>query len=99
MNLGVFFPKFKLKTSVMMANFKQWKFSFTNSFIEISAYLYCKKLQFSFITFTGMSVACMAFELSNILISLSEFSIVILLKEKKSLVNSEAIAITLGCFL
>ena len=41
----------------------------------------------------------MAFELSNILISLSTSSIVIILKQKHSLVNSEAIAIILGCSL
>ena len=41
----------------------------------------------------------MSFELSNILISLSASSIVIVLKEKHSLVYSEAIAIALGCFL
>ena len=52
-----------------------------------------------FITFTGMSVASMAFELSSILIFLRGSSIAILLKEKYSLVNSEATAIMLGCFL
>ena len=41
----------------------------------------------------------MAFELSNILISLSATSTVIVLKEKHCLVNSETIAIMLGCFL
>ena len=41
----------------------------------------------------------MAFELSNIPISLSASSIMIVLKEKHSLVNSEATAITIGCFL
>ena len=48
---------------------------------------------------TLMLIACMAFELSDILISLSASSIVIILKEKHSLVNSETIAIMLGCFL
>ena len=46
-----------------------------------------------------MLVACMAFELSNVIISLTASSIVILLREKHSLVNSEAIATTFGCFL
>ena len=46
-----------------------------------------------------MAIACIDFELSNILISLSASSIVILLKEKHSLVSSEAIAIMLGCYL
>ena len=46
-----------------------------------------------------MSVACMAFELSDILISLSVYSILIALKEKYSLVNSEAIEIILQCLL
>ena len=35
--------------------------------------MFCKILLLRFITFTGMSVACMAFELSNILISLSAY--------------------------
>ena len=46
-----------------------------------------------------MAIACIDFELSNILISLSASSIVIVLKEKHSLVSSEAIAIMLGCYL
>ena len=60
-----------------------------------------KKLLLPFITFTGMSVACMAFELSNILSgsSLNGTSTVIALKEKYSFVNTEGIAIMLGCFL
>ena len=41
----------------------------------------------------------MAFELSYTLISLITSSIVIILKEKHSLVHSETIAIMLGCFL
>ena len=41
----------------------------------------------------------MSFELSNTLFSLSASSIVIILKEKHSLVNSENIALMLGCFL
>ena len=58
-----------------------------------------KKLLFSFITFTGMSVACMNFELSKTQIFLSTYSIVIVLKEKHSLVTCEAITVMLGCFL
>ena len=88
-----------LKTDVLLANFKPFcKFSFTNRFIQISASSSAKKLLLLFITFTGMSVACMTFELSNILISFSEFTLVIVLKEKYSLANSEDIAITHGCF-
>ena len=66
-------------------------FYFTDRFIKS----YCCHL----LTFTGMAIACIDFELSNILISLSASSIVIVLKEKHSLVSSEAIAIMLGCYL
>ena len=70
------------------------KFFFTNRFIEISAYLfYKKKMLLPLTNFTGISVACMVFELANILISLSASFIVIVL------VNSEVIAIMLGCSL
>ena len=48
---------------------------------------------------SGMSLACMAFELSNIQISLIASSVVIALRGKHFLVNSEAIGIMLGCFL
>ena len=51
------------------------------------------------IAFTGMSLACMDFELSNMPFSLSPSSILIVLKEKHSLVNYEAVVIMLGCFL
>ena len=52
-----------------------------------------------FISFTGMLAACMAFELSTILIPLIASLIVIVLKEKHTLVNTAAILIMLGCFL
>ena len=44
-----------------------------------------------------MSVAYMVFELSNILIFLSASSIMIVLKEKRPLVNYEAVAIIPRC--
>ena len=55
--------------------------SFTNKLIEIRASLFCKKILLPYIIFTGMSVACITFELPNILISLGGFSIVIVLKK------------------
>ena len=41
----------------------------------------------------------MAVEISNIPINLCATSIVVLLKEKPSLVNFDAIAVMFGCFL
>ena len=58
-----------------------------------------KKLMLRFTAFTGISVACMDFRLSNILISLSASSLVFILKQKHSLVNFEAIAIMPEYFL
>lgn len=58
-----------------------------------------KKILLPILTFTGISVSSIAFELSKIPISLSASYIVIVWKEKHSLVNSEVIEIMLGCFL
>lgn len=57
-----------------------------------------RKKMLSFISFTGVSVVCMVLELSNILISLSISSTMIVLKEKSSYDKFEAIAIILIAF-
>lgn len=57
-----------------------------------------RKKMLSFISFTGVSVVCMVLELSNILISLSISSAMIVLKEKSSYDKFEAIAIILIAF-
>ena len=72
-DLWLFFkvPAPFLKTDVVLTNLKQiGNFPLTTDSLKL------------FITFTGMSVACMAAEISNTLISLRASSIVIILKEK-----------------
>ena len=57
-----------LKKGVILANFKTiWKVSFTDRFI--ASLYFAKQLPLPFVTFIGMSVAYMAFELSNIVSS------------------------------
>ena len=84
---------------MILANFKHiGNFDLQTDSLQSAHFCCAKKLLLPFIAYAVILVACMAFELSNILISLSASVIVTLLKEKHSLVNYETIAITLGCF-
>ena len=58
-----------------------------------------QKILVALITFTGVVIACMAVEISGILINLSGSFIVVLLKEKNYLVNFYVIAIMQVSFL
>ena len=88
-----------LKTGVILRKFKQFEnFPLPIDQLKQVHNYSAKKMLLPFITFTGMSVTCMAYELSSTLISMSVSSIVITLKEKHSLVNLKVFKVECSMF-